>query len=195
MFFACAAMATPAKNAYLVDKVAFLQSCNFNPGTVLANIPYQETKLNYMNYLLSLLLLAVLSVNECCQHKTKPEVVTENKPDSVTGTKPDTVIQNQPETKPDSKGDIPACVQKQIDEAAKQSRAEAPVQIDEYLYKGKKVYLFTAPCCDQFNTLYDTNCKAICSPSGGFTGRGDGACKDFDSLAKHVKMIWTNPAN
>ncbi len=91
------------------------------------------------------------------------------------------------------KDPVPACVQALIDKGTKEPM-DAPVQIDEYSYNGKKVYLFIAQCCDQYNMLYDDSCKAICAPSGGFTGRGDGKCKDFDSTAKHVKLIWKNPS-
>ena len=67
-----------------------------------------------------------------------------------------------------------------------------PLQVDEYLYNGKKVFLFTAPCCDFFNMVYDDSCKAVCAPSGGITGKGDGKCEDFATTAKFVKSIWKN---
>lgn len=41
---------------------------------------------------------------------------------------------------------------------------------------GRPVYLFTAPCCDIGNPLYDAEGRFICAPSGGFTGQGDGKC-------------------
>ena len=90
---------------------------------------------------------------------------------------------------------LPACVQKLIDDAKKEEPPMPPVQVDEYLYKGKKVYLFTAQCCDFYNMVYDDSCKTLCAPSGGFTGKGDGKCPDFDSTAKLVRTIWKNPAN
>lgn len=89
-----------------------------------------------------------------------------------------------------TKDAIPACLQEQINEIEKKTFPNPPVQIDEYEYQGKKVFLFTADCCDQYNTLYNSDCKSICAPSGGFTGRGDGKCSDFDSTAKHVKLVW-----
>jgi hypothetical protein len=85
---------------------------------------------------------------------------------------------------------IPACVRQIIDAGSKEEPANPPVQVDEYLYKGKKVYLFTAPCCDQFDQLYDANCKKICAPTGGITGKGDGACPDFATTATFTKLIW-----
>ncbi len=86
---------------------------------------------------------------------------------------------------------IPVCLQKQIEAFGKEGAVNPPLQIDEYLFKGKRVFLFKMGCCDQFNMLYDENCNGICAPSGGFVGTGDGRCKDFDSTATHVKKIWT----
>jgi hypothetical protein len=93
---------------------------------------------------------------------------------------------------PDSevKDSVPPCVRKIINETMKETPPNPPVQVDEYLYNGKKAFLFTAQCCDQFNTLYDENCKRICSPTGGITGRGDMQCTDFSEKAKWVKEVW-----
>ncbi len=52
------------------------------------------------------------------------------------------------------------------------------------------MYLFSSNCCDQFNTLYDESCNRICAPSGGFTGRGDGRCRDFNQVAKYLGKVW-----
>jgi hypothetical protein len=89
---------------------------------------------------------------------------------------------------------IPACVRQIIDAGTKEEPANPPVQVDEYMYKGKKVYLFTAQCCDQFDQVYDENCKKICAPTGGITGRGDGACPDFAETATLIKLIWKGVA-
>ena len=114
-----------------------------------------------MKYLLALLICPFLSASECANHK-KQVVTTKENSEQV-------------------KDSIPACVQRMIDSGRKEI-PDAPVQVDEYIFKGKKTFLFTAQCCDQFNMLYDDSCKAICAPSGGFTGRGDLRCTDFDSL-------------
>ena len=127
-----------------------------------------------MKYLLVLLFIPFLSTTECGKHKKNATAAQKN---------------NEP-----VKDTIPACVRKLIDEGNKETPPSAPIQIDEYLFNNKKVFLLTAQCCDQFNMLYDDSCKAICAPSGGFTGRGDGKCTDFDKEAKYVKMIWKNPA-
>lgn len=131
-----------------------------------------------MKYLFLLLVIPFLSASECGKHKkeskTAPIIVT----DETTGKNGET------------KDSIPPCVRKLIDAESKLSPPNTPVQVDEYVYAGKKVYLITAHCCDQYNMLYDEDCTELCAPSGGFTGRGDGKCKDFDSTAKHVKLIW-----
>lgn len=127
-----------------------------------------------MRYLLGLLLIAVLLSGTCGDKKMKTGATAENNEQA--------------------KDPVPSCVRKLIDDESKQSPPNTPVQVDEYSYQGKRVYLITAHCCDQYNMLYDDNCKAICAPSGGFTGRGDGQCKDFDSTAKHVKLIWRDPS-
>ena len=85
---------------------------------------------------------------------------------------------------------IPACLARQIESFNKKEITNIPIQIDEYMYKGKRAFLFTADCCDQFNTLYNESCEAICSPSGGLEGGGDHKCEDFSKESKLVKQIW-----
>jgi hypothetical protein len=92
------------------------------------------------------------------------------------------------------KDSVPACVRKLIDDAGKEIPPNLPVQVDEYMYNGKKVFLFTAQCCDQFDVVYDESCKRICAPSGGITGKGDMTCNDFLEKAKFVKPVWKNAA-
>jgi hypothetical protein len=125
-----------------------------------------------MKYLLLLLVFPILSASECDQKKKNK--TTENK-EAV-------------------KDSLPVCVRKMIDDASKETPPNSPEQVDEYVYNGKTVYLLTAPCCDQFNVLYDENCKMICAPTGGFTGRGDRKCEDFSKTAQHVKVIWKKEA-
>lgn len=92
--------------------------------------------------------------------------------------------------KPAQASTIPACVQQLLDEAAKAEPPVLPLEVTEYSYKGRTVYLFQADCCDFLNIAYDDQCKRICAPSGGFTGRGDGQCTDFDSLARKIRVVW-----
>lgn len=88
---------------------------------------------------------------------------------------------------------LPECVQKLIDTLGKQEPPDLPIKVDEYLYKGNTVYLFTADCCDRYDLLFDGNCQHLCAPSGGFTGGGDNKCPDFEKEAKLVKELWRNP--
>ena len=120
-----------------------------------------------MRFLLLLIVVPFLTASDCGGKKNKKEEVPKN----------DTAA-------------VPACVQQLIDEASRQTPPTTPLRVDEYSYKGKKVYLFTADCCDFYNIAYDESCKRICAPSGGFTGGGDRKCPDFDSTAKLVKEIW-----
>ena len=85
---------------------------------------------------------------------------------------------------------IPVCVQHKIDSIKAEPKWNPPAEVNEYIYKGQRVFLFTANCCDQFYMLYDGSCHYLCAPSGGYTGKGDGKCADFADNAKHVKLTW-----
>jgi hypothetical protein len=87
-------------------------------------------------------------------------------------------------------GGLPQCVQDKIDAIKREPRWNPPAQVNEYVYRGKTVYLFTSNCCDAYNTAYDEDCNPVCAPSGGITGGGDRKCTDFDSTAKHVRLVW-----
>lgn len=85
---------------------------------------------------------------------------------------------------------VPACINKKIAQIKAQSKWNPPAEVNEYTYQGKKVYLFTSDCCDQYIMLYDGSCNYLCSPSGGITGNGDGKCSDFYTEAKHERLVW-----
>ena len=85
---------------------------------------------------------------------------------------------------------IPACVQVKIDSIKKLPRFNPPAEVNEYTYKDKRVFLFSSDCCDQFNLLFDDNCKYVCAPTGGITGKGDMSCTDFTKEAKLVRQVW-----
>ena len=87
-------------------------------------------------------------------------------------------------------GIIPVCIQRKIDSIKTQPKWNPPAQVDAYEYNGKTVYLFSSNCCDQYNELYDVQCRYICAPTGGYTGKGDGNCADFTTTAKHIKTVW-----
>lgn len=83
---------------------------------------------------------------------------------------------------------VPDCIEKKI--ARLRSQGDAPLSVSEYLYNGKKVYLFSMDCCDRYNELYDADCQYICSPSGGFSGGGDGKCVNFNQEAEFLRELW-----
>src|SRR5438128_830274 len=89
-----------------------------------------------------------------------------------------------------AKPEIPACIQKMIEGFHATPRFSPYIRIDQYLYRGKLTYFATSSCCDRFNPLFDGECNQICAPSGGFIGRGDGKCTDFDETATKVGNIW-----
>lgn len=91
------------------------------------------------------------------------------------------------------KSEIPSCIQKKIDQIKEVPKWNPPAEVNEYIYQGKHVYLFSADCCDQFNELFDSNCNYICAPSGGITGSGDMKCTDFRTASQFVKLVWKDP--
>lgn len=85
---------------------------------------------------------------------------------------------------------VPSCLQERIKAIEKGKETNPPVQIDEYFYNGKRVFLYTADCCDQFNVAYDEDCNPVCAPSGGMEGGGDHKCEDFSTAARWVTLVW-----
>ena len=92
--------------------------------------------------------------------------------------------QNQTESAPVD------CVETIIAEIERKPVQDPPTIIWQFTYEGEAVYYIPAPCCDQFNPVYNANCTLICHPDGGLTGKGDGKCNDFFSLAKNKRIIW-----
>ena len=65
-----------------------------------------------------------------------------------------------------------------------------PQTIKRYVIGGKAFYYVAAPCCDQFNDLYDARGQRVCSPNGGITGRGDGRCPDIHVDPREGEIVW-----
>lgn len=69
----------------------------------------------------------------------------------------------------------------------------------QYEYRGEVVYyvpLGLALGNDAFSQLHAEDGELICRPDGGFTGRGDGQCRDFVALAHQGELVWrSRPAN
>lgn len=84
----------------------------------------------------------------------------------------------------------PSCIEEMIKKISGTEKHLRPSKIYSYLYKGKTVYYIIAPCCDNFNELYDSECKLLGNPDGGFTGRGDGKFPDWEAEKKDEKLIW-----
>ena len=83
-----------------------------------------------------------------------------------------------------------SCINRKIGLIKSKAKWNPPAQVNEYLYQGKHVFLFSADCCDQFEELYDEDCNLLCSPFGGISGQGDGRCNDFRTQAQHIRLVW-----
>ena len=70
--------------------------------------------------------------------------------------------------------------------------ANPPARIAQYQYRGQTVYYLPPRCCDIPSTLYDPKGVVMCSPDGGFTGRGDGKCADFFAERKNEQIVWSD---
>ena len=127
-----------------------------------------------MRGLLLILLFTVLASETCQEKKARKKAAQE--------------AATQP--KKEEMAKIPACIQARIDSIKKLPRFNPPAEVTEYNYYEKRVFLFSADCCDMYNSVYDENCQYICAPSGGITGQGDMKCKDFSKNANLVKVIW-----
>jgi len=84
----------------------------------------------------------------------------------------------------------PQCILDKITFFQSEPKANPPRAIYQYQYNGKIVYYISAPCCDIYPELVDNNCDLLCAPDGGFTGKGDGKCIDFNKIKSKEKLIW-----
>lgn len=85
---------------------------------------------------------------------------------------------------------LPLWVTEKIRQFQSEPVANPPREVIQYQYKGNIVYLISSPCCDQYNYLYDIDANIICAPSGGFTGKGDGRCTDFEQESQNPSLVW-----
>jgi len=65
-----------------------------------------------------------------------------------------------------------------------------PKAVWKYQYQKETVYLVIPDCCDQYISVYSSRCNFICAPSGGFRGKGDGKCPNFNDEATDAVLIW-----
>ena len=91
--------------------------------------------------------------------------------------------------KDDIDANVPQCLKQVIQ--ARESRCS--VSVYKYVFNEEDAYLIESRCPDALHTLYDTECKHICSPSGGVSGNGDGRCPDFYETAVQVELVYTSP--
>jgi len=66
-----------------------------------------------------------------------------------------------------------------------------PRSIWQYEYNGQIVYYMPEQCCDLGSELYNDQGIKICSPDGGYAGRGDGKCMDFLRKEKMKNLYGT----
>lgn len=85
---------------------------------------------------------------------------------------------------------IPECIQQKIDSIKQEPPGNVAAGVHLYMFDGRKVYLFSATCCDAFVEVLDASCTYVCSPSGGLTGTGDGKCAEFYQQAQYLGIIW-----
>jgi hypothetical protein len=71
---------------------------------------------------------------------------------------------------------VPDCVRDLIGAIQTEPVRNPPASVWQYEYGGSVVYYVTAYCCDLPSMLYTEDCEFICSPDGGFSGKGDGNC-------------------
>lgn len=88
-----------------------------------------------------------------------------------------------------SNADLPQWVSDWISEKQNKAVENPPASIQKCIYKNKETYIHSMPCCDQFVKLYDRNRTAVCAPSGGISGEGDGKCSDFRDKSE-CEIIW-----
>jgi hypothetical protein len=92
--------------------------------------------------------------------------------------------------KKEALNDVPPCILEKIQQIKNEKIANPPASVWQYEYNGQTVYYIPAVCCDIPSQLLDANCNLICSPDGGFTGKGDGKCTDFAQKRTKEKLIW-----
>ncbi|AWM33636.1 DUF6970 domain-containing protein [Hymenobacter nivis] len=86
-----------------------------------------------------------------------------------------------------------ASIQAKIAELEALPKSNPAYEVWQYTFRGQPVYLVTAPCCDQYETLYDACLNVLCAPGGGLSGQGDGRCPEFYRLAADRQLVWRDP--
>lgn len=86
-----------------------------------------------------------------------------------------------------------ACLQNKIIEFSHNEACTEGASVTEYLFQGKKVYLFDPGNCGADFTIpvYDVNCNLKCSLAG-FTGNTLCEGINFYDNAKMLQVLWHN---
>ncbi len=87
----------------------------------------------------------------------------------------------------------PAWLKARIAAVLAERKRNPITRILSYNYGGQTVYYQSAPCCDQFSQVFDSQGRLVCQPEGGITGKGDGKCRDFDKTKTNEKLVWQDP--
>lgn len=88
---------------------------------------------------------------------------------------------------------VPDWLKARIAGYERQPAQQAPSTIWRIIHQGAPAFYLVSPCCDQFNPLLDAGGKEICSPSGGFTGAGDGKCPHPMDAGTGAIRLWAHP--
>jgi len=146
---------------------------------------------------------AAMLLSAACQQKLA--VQTPNDPPNTGTTNPSTTLTPSPTSAatnvpvPDAAVATfdttarPQWLAARIQKLSTQEKLNPPIQILRYRYRNQVVYYETAPCCDQFTTLYDSRGRVLCKPDGGLTGKGDGNCPDFTKERTEERLVWQDP--
>jgi hypothetical protein len=85
---------------------------------------------------------------------------------------------------------LPQCIALKIQQIKQEPKRNPPAEIWQYCFQERTVYYIPPFCCDQYSVLLDEDCRVICAPDGGLSGKGDGGCPDFFSRRTNGILIW-----
>jgi len=89
---------------------------------------------------------------------------------------------------------LPAWLEVQVLAWERQSVSHADaLAVWRLQHDGATAYLVHAGCCDRYDTLYTAGGRELCSPSGGFSGAGDGKCPVPADPGTKPVLVWEHP--
>lgn len=90
---------------------------------------------------------------------------------------------------------IPAWLNDLIEKEKNGPVANPHASLSKCTYRNQNVYYLPPRCCDVPGSVYNDKGDVICSPDGGFTGKGDGKCTDFFNTRKDCVILWKDARN